>query len=73
MRASLSTVRDMEGDSKSYNTNFEGGVGLVIGNEGKGISRLVRDKCDGIVSIPMVGKSQFPECFCEQREFSCMK
>lgn len=47
---------DMEGDSKSYNTNFEGGVGLVIGNEGKGISRLVRDKCDGIVSIPMVGK-----------------
>lgn len=48
---------DMAGDSKSYNTNFDGGgVGLVIGNEGKGISRLVREKCDGIVSIPMVGK-----------------
>jgi 23S rRNA (guanosine2251-2'-O)-methyltransferase len=47
---------DMTGDSSSYNTNFDGGVGLVIGNEGKGISRLVKEKCDGIVSIPMVGK-----------------
>ncbi len=47
---------DMTSESKSYNTNFSGGVGLVIGNEGKGISRLVKEKCDGIVSIPMVGK-----------------
>lgn len=47
---------DMKGQSKSYNTNFSGGVALVIGNEGKGLSRLVADKCDGIVSIPMVGK-----------------
>jgi 23S rRNA (guanosine2251-2'-O)-methyltransferase len=47
---------DMNGDSRSHETNFSGGVGLVIGNEGKGLSRLVREKCDGIVSIPMVGK-----------------
>ena len=47
---------DMKGDSKSYNTNFSGGVALVIGNEGKGLSKLVAGKCDGIVSIPMVGK-----------------
>lgn len=47
---------DMKGDSESHKTNFSGGVALVIGNEGKGISRLVAQKCDSIVSIPMVGK-----------------
>lgn len=47
---------DMKGESLSYDTNFSGGVALVIGNEGKGLSRLVKEKCDGIVSIPMVGK-----------------
>lgn len=31
-------------------------IGIVIGNEGKGISRLVRKKCDWTVSLPMVGK-----------------
>jgi len=29
---------------------------LVIGNEGKGLSRLVREKCDFLIRIPMVGK-----------------
>lgn len=47
---------DMQGDTLCYDTNFSGGVALVIGNEGKGLSRLVKEKCDGIVSIPMVGK-----------------
>lgn len=47
---------DMGGKSLSYNTNFSGGVALVIGNEGSGLSRLVREKCDAIVSIPMMGK-----------------
>ena len=33
-----------------------GAIALVIGNEGKGISRLVREKCDWTVSLPMQGK-----------------
>lgn len=36
--------------------NFSGSAALVIGNEGKGIGRLVREKCDEIVSLPMKGK-----------------
>jgi 23S rRNA (guanosine2251-2'-O)-methyltransferase len=36
--------------------DFSGAAALVIGNEGKGISRLVREKCDEIVSLPMKGK-----------------
>ncbi len=47
---------DMDGDSNIYNTDFDGAVAIVVGNEGKGISRLVRDNCDVIVSIPMYGK-----------------
>lgn len=35
---------------------FSGACAIVIGNEGKGISRLVREKCDVIVSLPMKGK-----------------
>lgn len=35
-----------------------GGIALVIGNEGSGISRLVREKCDGVLSIPMHGRVQ---------------
>ena len=40
----------------SYITDFAGGVALVIGSEGKGVSRLVREKSDFIVSLPMRGK-----------------
>lgn len=47
---------DMDGDSASFATDFSGGVALIIGNEGKGISRLLKEKCDSIVSIPMAGK-----------------
>ena len=35
--------------------DFKGAVALVVGNEGKGISRLVREKCDQIVSLPLRG------------------
>lgn len=47
---------DMEGEEYSYNVKFKGGVALVIGSEGKGISRLTKEKCDLIVKIPMKGK-----------------
>ena len=46
---------DMDGES-IYETNFDGAVGIVLGSEGEGISRLVKEKCDFVVSIPMYGK-----------------
>ncbi len=49
------TGADMDGESM-YDIDFTGGVGLVIGSEGEGISRLVREKCDFIASIPMKGE-----------------
>ena len=45
---------DMGGETM-YNLNLTGPIGLVIGNEGEGVSRLVREKCDFIASIPMKG------------------
>ncbi len=36
--------------------SYDGGVGLVIGSEGKGVTRLVRETCDFAVSLPMQGK-----------------
>lgn len=46
---------DMDGEDY-LKTDFSGGIALVIGSEGKGISRLVREKCDVIVSLPLKGK-----------------
>lgn len=46
---------DMGGDDY-YSTDMRGAVCLVMGSEGFGISRLVKEKCDFIVSIPMCGK-----------------
>ena len=45
---------DMDGE-EMYRLDLTGAIGLVIGNEGSGVSRLVRDKCDFIASIPMKG------------------
>ena len=45
---------DMGGESM-YRLNLTGPIGLVIGNEGEGVSRLVKEKCDFIASIPMKG------------------
>lgn len=45
---------DMDGDIM-YDLNLTGSIGLVIGNEGDGVSRLVKEKCDFIASIPMKG------------------
>ena len=47
---------DMEGATKIYDTKFDGAIAVVVGNEGKGLSRLVRENCDFIVNIPMEGK-----------------
>ena len=45
---------DMGGESM-YRLNLTGPIGLVIGNEGEGVSPLVKEKCDMIASIPMKG------------------
>ena len=45
---------DMGGDTM-YDLNLTGSIGLVIGNEGDGVSRLVKEACDYVASIPMKG------------------
>ncbi len=45
---------DMGGESM-YRLNLKGPIGLVIGNEGEGVGRLVKEKCDYVASIPMKG------------------
>lgn len=45
---------DMEGDLM-YRVNLKGPIGLVIGGEGDGVSRLVKEKCDMTAAIPMKG------------------
>ncbi len=44
------------GETRYCDTDFSGSVAVVLGSEGNGISRLVREKCDFIVSIPLWGK-----------------
>ena len=46
---------DMDGETYT-NCKYDSKTCLVIGTEGNGISKLVHDKCDFIISIPMVGK-----------------
>ncbi|MCR4778989.1 MAG: 23S rRNA (guanosine(2251)-2'-O)-methyltransferase RlmB [Lachnospiraceae bacterium] len=46
---------DMDGEVM-YRANLKGPIGIVIGNEGEGVSRLVKEKCDFTVSIPMKGQ-----------------
>ena len=43
------------GGKMMYDLNLKGPVGLVIGNEGDGVSRLVKENCDFVASIPMKG------------------
>lgn len=45
---------DMDGEVM-YRQNLTGPIGMVIGNEGSGVSRLVKEKCDYMASIPMKG------------------
>ena len=45
-----------DGQSSLWNTDFTGSMALVIGSEGGGMGRLVRESCDFIVSLPMKGQ-----------------
>ena len=62
--AALETLKDAglwvyaaeAGGSDFRQTDMKGGVALVLGSEGNGVSELVRKKCDFLVSIPMYGK-----------------
>lgn len=47
---------DMDGDKYCFETDLTGPLALVIGSEGKGISKLTREKCDVLTKIPMKGQ-----------------
>ena len=50
-------VYGMEADGTPYNkTDLTGAIALVVGSEGFGLGRLVREVCDGVVSLPMNGQ-----------------
>lgn len=50
-------VYGMEADGEPYDqTDLTGGVAIVVGSEGFGLGRLVRESCDGILSLPMNGR-----------------
>jgi 23S rRNA (guanosine2251-2'-O)-methyltransferase len=44
-----------EADTSLYATDLKGPLGLVMGNEGKGLRRLTRERCDGLIRLPMRG------------------
>ncbi len=46
---------DMDGEA-IFKENLRGPIGIVVGNEGEGISKNVKNKCDFVISIPMYGK-----------------
>lgn len=45
---------DMDG-TQMYQLDLKGPIGLVIGNEGEGVGRLIKERCDMVASIPMKG------------------
>lgn len=47
---------DVTAEQDVYKTKFDMPVAIVIGNEGKGMGRLIREKCDFLVKLPMAGK-----------------
>lgn len=47
---------DIRAEEYSYQTDFSGPCAIIIGNEGRGISKLTVQKCDKLIKIPMVGK-----------------
>jgi len=47
---------DMSGENNYFDKDLKGPIALVIGSEGKGIGRLIKEKCDFLVKIPMMGR-----------------
>ena len=47
---------DQNGETLYYQADFSGPVGIVIGSEGRGIRRLIRENCDFLIRIPMYGR-----------------
>lgn len=47
---------DLSAEQYYYDSDLKGALGIVIGSEGEGMSRLVREKCDFLVKIPMIGE-----------------
>ena len=45
----------MDGKCNIYDYDLTGSIGIVVGNEGEGMSRLVKENCDDILKIPMTG------------------
>ena len=63
---------DMGGETM-YQLNLKGPLGLVIGNEGEGVSRLVKEKCDFAASIPMKGDIDSLNASVAARLFRCTR
>ena len=50
------TGTDVEGTKTHFESDFKGNIGVVIGSESSGMRRLVKEKCDFLVKIPMLGQ-----------------
>lgn len=46
---------DMDGEKRYYDDDYDSAVALIVGSEGKGVSPLLKKKCDFVISIPMKG------------------
>ncbi len=49
---------DVDGEKTIYKQDLTGPIGVVIGSEGEGMSRIVKESCDFLVRIPMIGSVQ---------------
>ena len=52
---------DAAEETDLYHADLKGPAAIVIGSEGYGMSRLVAERCDVLLSIPMKGQDQFPQ------------
>lgn len=46
---------DMDGDKAYFEDEYDSAVALIVGSEGKGVSQLLKKKCDFVINIPMKG------------------